>query len=347
MIKEHFMRCYYRAIPFTLLLTVGPLISAAPTQAASGASPQAVTLKLSDMPSGFIQLYAKSLSLKAFAKDLGVNVSQATGKGFIDGYGTMFSKRATRGIVWVADQADAFRTSGGARWAYRVALPTTGKWRRVSTGRVGDQNSAYLLTLTSGDVSISTYVIVFRRGAYFALVSAGAVGKFKTSRLLHYAKVMDGRMQTVKKPSPTPTSTPTNTPLPTSTPTNTPTPTPTPSNASPPIPTGATGHFLQVSAGQGFTCGVKSDHNVACWGNNLGGQASPPSGSFLQVSAGWFHTCGVKNDGSVACWGNNDEGQSPFRLTRALARSSEQALMYWMDRQPSPSERYRWFSQHG
>jgi len=321
------MRCYYRAIPFTILLTVGPLISAAPTHAASGASAEAVTLKLSDMPSGYTQLYAKSLSLKAFAKAFGVSVSQATGKGFIDGYGTMFSTRATRGVVWVADQADAFQSSGGARWAYRVALPTTGKWRRVSSGRVGDRNSAYLFTLTSSGVSISTYVIVFRRGAYFALVSAGAVGKFKKSRILHYAKVMDGRMQTAKKPSPTPTSTPTNTPLPTSTPTNTPAPTSTPANGPTPAPTGSAVHFLQVSAGNEHACGVKTDGSVACWGDNSYGQASPPSGAstptntptptltgagvhFVQVSADQFYTCGVKTDGGVACWGNNDYGQA-------------------------------------
>ena len=40
------------------------------------------------------------------------------------------------------------------------------------------------------------------------------------------------------------------------------------------------GRFTSVSAGAGFTCGVKTDSSVACWGSDQDGQASPPAGSF-------------------------------------------------------------------
>ena len=68
--------------------------------------------------------------------------------------------------------------------------------------------------------------------------------------------------------------------------------------------------FVSVSAGGGYTCGVRSDGSVACWGEDDYGEATPPGGSLGSVSAGSFHTCGVRNDGSVACWGLDTSGQT-------------------------------------
>ncbi len=70
------------------------------------------------------------------------------------------------------------------------------------------------------------------------------------------------------------------------------------------------GTFTQVSAYSGHTCGVKNYGNVVCWGVNSENQSTPPYGSFTQVSAGSNHSCGVKTDGSVTCWGWNYHGQS-------------------------------------
>ena len=39
---------------------------------------------------------------------------------------------------------------------------------------------------------------------------------------------------------------------------------------------GAEIHFSQVSAGWGYTGGVKSDGTVACWGRNDSGESTPP-----------------------------------------------------------------------
>ena len=46
-----------------------------------------------------------------------------------------------------------------------------------------------------------------------------------------------------------------------------------------------------------------TDGSVACWGNGDFGQATPPAGEFSSVSAGYGYTCGVRTDGAVACWG--------------------------------------------
>ena len=42
---------------------------------------------------------------------------------------------------------------------------------------------------------------------------------------------------------------------------------------------------------------------IACWGANTYGQSTPPSGTFTSVGTGGMFTCGVKTDGSLLCWG--------------------------------------------
>ncbi len=70
------------------------------------------------------------------------------------------------------------------------------------------------------------------------------------------------------------------------------------------------GTFTEVSAGDGHSCGVRTDGSVACWGQNAEGEATPPTGTFTQVSAGNSHTCGLRTDGTVACWGRNSGGEA-------------------------------------
>jgi alpha-tubulin suppressor-like RCC1 family protein len=96
--------------------------------------------------------------------------------------------------------------------------------------------------------------------------------------------------------------------------------------------------FRQVSGGFGFTCGVTTDNQVYCWGQNTEGQlgvgtntgpetcvgspgATPsvPCSTrpvailgglkFRQLGAGLYHSCGVTTDDRVYCWGSNRYGQ--------------------------------------
>ena len=78
------------------------------------------------------------------------------------------------------------------------------------------------------------------------------------------------------------------------------------------------GPFVSVSAGSAtHTCGLKADGTVGCWGGNGNGQSSPPAGQFLSVSAGEYHSCGLRTDGSVACWGNSANGRLGTEAERA------------------------------
>ncbi len=82
--------------------------------------------------------------------------------------------------------------------------------------------------------------------------------------------------------------------------------------------------WIKVSAGQYYTCAVKLDGSLWCWGNDDYGQlgngptstdqASPVREStnatdWSDVGAGVQHVCARKTTGSLWCWGRNDRGQ--------------------------------------
>jgi alpha-tubulin suppressor-like RCC1 family protein len=84
---------------------------------------------------------------------------------------------------------------------------------------------------------------------------------------------------------------------------------------------GMTG-FSHVAAGDTFTCGVKTDGTVWCWGRNhkkqLGDGTTTTRSRPVQVLgltgatqiiAGQWFACALKSNGTVACWGDNTYGQ--------------------------------------
>ncbi len=68
--------------------------------------------------------------------------------------------------------------------------------------------------------------------------------------------------------------------------------------------------------------GGKSCGPAKCWGQNAFGQSSPPPGvMFRQLSSGGFFTCGLKDDGSVACWGDIDHPPKLLEMLSSKERS--------------------------
>ncbi len=92
-------------------------------------------------------------------------------------------------------------------------------------------------------------------------------------------------------------------------------------------------HWSQVSAGQSYSCGVISNGNAYCWGQNTPdgvlGDGTTDSGTdashnhnadkaqptlvhgglnFKMVSASIYHTCGLTNNGKAYCWGFGQNG---------------------------------------
>ncbi len=85
---------------------------------------------------------------------------------------------------------------------------------------------------------------------------------------------------------------------------------------------------IDVAAGGTFTCAVKTDGTVWCWGRNDRGQlgnntttdqltpvqVKGPGGTgtltaVADLGAGQKHTCAAKTDGTAWCWGDNAKGQ--------------------------------------
>ena len=60
----------------------------------------------------------------------------------------------------------------------------------------------------------------------------------------------------------------------------------------------------QIEAGDRFTCGIRTDARVLCWGTNIAGQRAVPTAlRAKQISVGDYHACAVEPDGTVTCWG--------------------------------------------
>jgi alpha-tubulin suppressor-like RCC1 family protein len=81
--------------------------------------------------------------------------------------------------------------------------------------------------------------------------------------------------------------------------------------------------WTAVSAGVSFSCGLRKDGSLWCWGDNRHGQAGSSSGlsvstpsaiavtpgqQWTAVSCGTDFACGLQSDGSLWCWGSNASG---------------------------------------
>lgn len=85
------------------------------------------------------------------------------------------------------------------------------------------------------------------------------------------------------------------------------------------------GQILNATVGQDFSCLLRDNGNVACWGSNVEGQlgnsvtlpgtdsfapilAASTAGDITELASGGQHSCAIGVLGTF-CWGNNDAGQ--------------------------------------
>jgi len=90
-----------------------------------------------------------------------------------------------------------------------------------------------------------------------------------------------------------------------------------------PYPTHDYKNWNSISAGDAFTCGIKTDNVLYCWGHDDHGQIGDGEDTSIKtaptkimeatawtsISAGFDHTCAISKAGELYCWGRNDSGQ--------------------------------------
>jgi hypothetical protein len=69
--------------------------------------------------------------------------------------------------------------------------------------------------------------------------------------------------------------------------------------------------FRSVAAADGYTCGLRGDGTLLCWGGSYPRTPTRIQGAprFATISSGRHHSCGITADGVAHCWGRNDYGQ--------------------------------------
>ncbi len=82
--------------------------------------------------------------------------------------------------------------------------------------------------------------------------------------------------------------------------------------------------FERIETRNGYTCGLKTSGELACWGTGRLGsdiplEWTPPSGTFTSFTLSDEWACGIQAEGAVACWGQPGED----RLTPPAGRFSE------------------------
>ena len=57
-----------------------------------------------------------------------------------------------------------------------------------------------------------------------------------------------------------------------------------------------------MSAGGSYTCGIRTDETVSCWGINPAAGIGSPDGEFTALGTGDLATCGLRTDRTITCW---------------------------------------------
>lgn len=92
------------------------------------------------------------------------------------------------------------------------------------------------------------------------------------------------------------------------------------SSSSPASSAETVGVVMDIAVGSDFTCVVREDGALLCWGSNGGHRlglndfnehrtATRVAGGATRVAAGADHACAIL-DGGLRCWGNNDKAQA-------------------------------------
>jgi hypothetical protein len=185
-------RFYLIAAALTALTAIPPMLAVA-------APARSITLKPSDLPSGYHQTTSATVSNAQMAQKTGVPKAQFDQHGRITGYETDYTTIApvgSRSYAAVGSKAYSYKTSGGAHWdfTHAVAADRAQGAKPVAAARVGDESTVLSGVQKAGKTSYTINVVIFRRGVTdMTLVVIAATGQTTVNTALHYARMMDAR----------------------------------------------------------------------------------------------------------------------------------------------------------
>ncbi len=59
-----------------------------------------------------------------------------------------------------------------------------------------------------------------------------------------------------------------------------------------------------ASSYDNYSCAIRSDQTIACWGKNDQGQTEAPEGKYTQIALGPLNACALAIDDTIDCWGS-------------------------------------------
>lgn len=98
-----------------------------------------------------------------------------------------------------------------------------------------------------------------------------------------------------------------------------------------PLRVGSDTDWTHVDSSQEYTCGLKADGSLWCWGALVGSATNTErparlsGGPWAAVRTNTFHLCALSPSGGAVCWGRNLEGQ--LGLDDLVERTSPTALL--------------------
>lgn len=66
------------------------------------------------------------------------------------------------------------------------------------------------------------------------------------------------------------------------------------------------GSFVEIASGANHSCVRDADGDVACWGHDFYGQATPPGEPVSALALGGDQSCAIHPEGHLECWGDGE-----------------------------------------
>jgi len=83
-----------------------------------------------------------------------------------------------------------------------------------------------------------------------------------------------------------------------------------------------------VATGQYYTCALRSDGRIICFGRDTEGQTDVPVGTYRAISGSDSDTCAIRTDGTLACWGYHYRSSPPYYYPQGTYESVSVGMTY-------------------